>query len=92
MSRTKSEYKSICLLVCQHAHALNHSVIIWCRYLDMATAISGSGPAYYYMVMEAMVDSAVHMGFSRDVARTLVLQTMKVCTAHASHLINILER
>ncbi len=50
----------------------------------MATAVSGSGPAYYYMVMEAMVDSAVHMGFSRDIARTLVLQTMKVCRAPAS--------
>ena len=49
-----------------------------CSYLDMATAVSGSGPAYYYMVMEAMVDSAVHMGFSRDIARELVLQTMKV--------------
>jgi|EP01043_Picozoa_sp_COSAG02_P057176 pyrroline-5-carboxylate reductase len=44
----------------------------------MATAVSGSGPAYYYMVMEAMVDSAVHMGFSRAIALELVLQTMKV--------------
>jgi hypothetical protein len=65
-----------CSLSCSLARSLR-------RYLDMATAISGSGPAYYYMVMEAMIDSAVHMGFSRDVARTLVLQTMKVRTTFA---------
>jgi pyrroline-5-carboxylate reductase len=58
----------------------------------MATAISGSGPAYYYMVMEAMVDSAVHMGFSRDIARTLVLQTMKVSLTPASHFTSLLGR
>ena len=45
--------------------------------LDMATAISGSGPAYHYMMMEAMVETGVHMGFSRDVARELVVKTMR---------------
>jgi pyrroline-5-carboxylate reductase len=46
-------------------------------FLDMATALSGSGPAYQYMMMESMIDAGVHMGFSRDVARMLVLKTMQ---------------
>ncbi len=44
--------------------------------LDMATAINGSGPAYFFLIMEAMIDAGVHMGFSRPVAEQLVLQTM----------------
>jgi pyrroline-5-carboxylate reductase len=44
--------------------------------LDMATAVSGSGPAYVFLFMEAMVDAAVHLGFSRSVASQLVLQTV----------------
>ena len=44
-------------------------------YLDMATALSGTGPAYVFMFLEAMIDAGVHMGFSRRVARELVLQT-----------------
>jgi pyrroline-5-carboxylate reductase len=44
-------------------------------YLDMATALSGTGPAYVFMFLEAMIDAGVHMGFSRRVARQLVLQT-----------------
>lgn len=46
------------------------------KYLDMATALSGSGPAYVFLVMEAMIDAGVHMGFSRRDAERLVLQTM----------------
>jgi pyrroline-5-carboxylate reductase len=46
-------------------------------YLDMATALSGTGPAYIFLVMEAMIDAGVHMGFSRYVAEKLVLQTMR---------------
>ena len=45
-------------------------------YLDMATALSGTGPAYYFLAMEAMVDAGVHMGLPRDMARTMVEQTM----------------
>ncbi len=45
-------------------------------YLDMATALSGTGPAYVFMVMEAMIDAGVHMGFSRRVASQLVFQTI----------------
>ena len=45
-------------------------------YLDMATALSGSGPAYVFMMMEAMIDAGVHLGFSRRIARELVFQTI----------------
>ncbi|ETW03012.1 pyrroline-5-carboxylate reductase [Aphanomyces invadans] len=44
--------------------------------LDMATALSGSGPAYFFLVAEAMIDAGVHMGFSRSVSQKLVQQTM----------------
>ncbi|MCS7260262.1 MAG: pyrroline-5-carboxylate reductase [Anaerolineae bacterium] len=46
-------------------------------YLDMATALSGTGPAYVFLFMEALIDAGVHMGFSRRVAEQLVLQTMR---------------
>lgn len=47
------------------------------RYLDMATALSGTGPAYVFLFMEALIDAGVHMGFSRRDAERLVLQTMR---------------
>ncbi|MHB2020240.1 MAG: pyrroline-5-carboxylate reductase [Candidatus Xenobia bacterium] len=47
------------------------------EYLDMATALSGTGPAYFFLVMEALIDAGVHMGFSRRVAQQLVLKTMQ---------------
>jgi pyrroline-5-carboxylate reductase len=44
--------------------------------IDMATAISGSGPAYVFLMLEAMIDAGVHLGFPRDVAQQLVEETM----------------
>jgi pyrroline-5-carboxylate reductase len=44
--------------------------------LDMATALSGTGPAYVFLFMEAMIDAGVHLGFSRRIAETLVNQTV----------------
>jgi pyrroline-5-carboxylate reductase len=44
--------------------------------LDMATAVSGTGPTYVFLLMEALVDAAVHLGFSRRQARMLVVQTV----------------
>ena len=46
-------------------------------YLDKATALSGTGPAYVYLFMEAMVDAGVHMGFSRRTAERLVIETVR---------------
>lgn len=46
-------------------------------YLDMATALSGTGPAYVLLFMEAMIDAGVHLGFPRRMAQQLVVQTMR---------------
>jgi len=46
-------------------------------YLDMATALSGTGPAYVFLFMEALIDAGVHLGFSRRLSQKLVLQTMQ---------------
>lgn len=46
------------------------------NYLDMATALSGTGPAYFFLLMEAMIDAGVHLGFPRYMAQELVQQTM----------------
>lgn len=47
------------------------------NYLDMATAVSGTGPAYVFLFMEAMIDAAVHLGFPRRIAEQLVSQTFR---------------
>jgi pyrroline-5-carboxylate reductase len=46
------------------------------RQVAMATAVSGTGPTYIFLFIEAMTDAAVHLGFPRHVARELVLDTM----------------
>ena len=46
------------------------------RMIDMATALSATGPTYFFLVMEALTDAGVHMGFSRHVSQELVMQTM----------------
>ena len=46
------------------------------RYQDAVTAISGSGPAYLFFVVEAMIEAGVHLGLPRDTATELVVQTM----------------
>jgi pyrroline-5-carboxylate reductase len=46
-------------------------------YLDMATALSGTGPSYVFLFMEAMIDAGVHLGFPRYIAEELVLQTVR---------------
>jgi len=46
------------------------------RLIDMATAVSGSGPAYLFLFVEALVEAAVHIGLTRDIARELVLETI----------------
>lgn len=55
--------------------------------IDMATSLSATGPTYIFMVMEAMTDAGVHLGFSREMSKELVQQTMlgSVLFAMESH-------
>jgi len=53
------------------------------HYMDMATAMSGSGPAYVFLFIEALTDAGVHLGFSRPVAAQLALQTVKGAACYA---------
>ncbi len=52
------------------------------KYLDMATALSGTGPAYVFLFMEAMVDAGVHLGFPRRIAEKLVTATVSGSVAY----------
>ena len=49
----------------------------------MATAVSGTGPTYVFLVMEALIDAAVHLGFPRHVAHDLVIETLEGSTLFA---------
>src|SRR2546428_235071 len=46
------------------------------KYIDMATAVSSSGPAYIFLVIEALIDAAVHIGLRREMATPMVIQTV----------------
>jgi pyrroline-5-carboxylate reductase len=46
------------------------------KHLDAVTATSGSGPAYFALLAEAMIDACIYLGLSRDVATELIVQTM----------------
>lgn len=46
------------------------------EHLDAVTALSGSGPAYFFLLAEAMIDAGILLGLSRDVATELIVQTM----------------
>lgn len=53
------------------------------RLVAMATAVSGTGPTYVFLVMEALIDAAVHLGFPRHVAHDLVIETLEGSTLFA---------
>ncbi|CFX57426.1 Pyrroline-5-carboxylate reductase [Syntrophomonas zehnderi OL-4] len=53
------------------------SIIIDEKYMDAVTAVSGSGPAYVFLLVEALMEAAVNAGLNSNIARQLVLQTFK---------------
>jgi pyrroline-5-carboxylate reductase len=53
------------------------------KWVAMATAVSGTGPAYVFLVMEALIDAAVHLGFPRHVAHDIVIETLEGSTRFA---------
>ena len=56
--------------------AVGQAVVVPEKYQDAVTAISGSGPAYLFFVVEAMIDAGVMLGLPRDISTKLVNQTM----------------
>ncbi|MCL1841948.1 MAG: pyrroline-5-carboxylate reductase [Propionibacteriaceae bacterium] len=63
-------------IACAVADAVGQSVVLDERYFDAVTAVSGSGPAYVFLVAEAMVDAGVQLGLTRDIATRLTTQTL----------------
>jgi len=66
------------------------------KYIDMATAVSGSGPAYVFLFIESLIDAGVHIGLPRDIAGKLVIETivgsadaMKKMAMHPAELKNM---
>jgi pyrroline-5-carboxylate reductase len=55
------------------------------KYLDMATALGGSGSAYVFLFIEAFIDAGVHIGLPRDMAQEMVIQNIigSTCTVEA---------
>ncbi len=46
------------------------------KYFDAVTALSGSGPAYFFLIAEAFIEAGIKLGFSRGIAKSLVVQTI----------------
>lgn len=55
------------------------------KYVDMATALSGTGPTYVFLMMEALIDAGVHMGFPRRISEQIVMQTVGGSVSYARH-------
>ena len=69
---TKTEMK----IVHRIFEAIGRTVDVEEGHIDAVTGLSGSGPAYIFMIIEALSDAGVKMGLSREVANTLTVQTV----------------
>ncbi len=78
----KEQIKSLLSALGRELHVENENMI------DMATSLSATGPTFVFLVMEALTDAGVHMGFSRDMSKELVQEMMlgSVLFAMESHL------
>lgn len=63
-------------LVIEMFSTLGSAPVIPESYMDAVVAVSGSGPAYYFLIVEAITDAAVALGLPRDLASRLAVQTM----------------
>lgn len=66
----KSQIKALLTALGKELHVETENMI------DMATSLSATGPTYIFLVMEALTDAGVHLGFSREMAKELVQETM----------------
>ena len=71
VSEKQKEMAKLILSACGEELYVNHE-----KYIDMATALSGSGPAYIFLIIEALTDAGVHIGLPRDMAEKLVIETV----------------
>ncbi|MEA3325781.1 MAG: pyrroline-5-carboxylate reductase [Chloroflexota bacterium] len=70
-------------LAAQILGALGQSIYVGDEgYIDMATAVSGTGPAYVFLFLESMIDAGVHLGLPRRIAEEMVIQTLKGSIAY----------
>ena len=66
----RADIKSLLTALGKEIYVPNENMI------DMATSLSATGPTYIFMVMEALTDAGVHLGFSRETSKELVQETM----------------
>jgi len=64
-------------IVCELFETVGSVAVIDEKHMDAVTAISGCGPAYFYLVAEAMTNAAINVGLDGNLARQLVLETMQ---------------
>ena len=64
--------------------------------LDAVTAVSGTGPAYFYLLIDAMIESAIRLGLDAETARTLAVETARgsatLAAAEAEDMPSLIER
>ena len=77
----KAQIKALLTALGKELHVETENMI------DMATSLSATGPTYIFLVMEALTDAGVHLGFSREMAKELVQETIlgSVLFAMESH-------